>query len=121
VNPKLNFTWEVDSLKQNILTINLTFNEPFQISPKSDQDMLVFHVLEKEIFVSKDFHPLSEDSRTLSIKCRKQMYNSEVNQQLEAVYEQTKVMIKGSVVGSFVINIFLAGSLSYMISMMNSL
>jgi hypothetical protein len=29
--------------------------------------------------------------------------------------------MKGSVIGSFIMNIFLAGSLSYMISMMNSL
>jgi hypothetical protein len=52
---------------------------------------------------------------------RKQMQDTEFNRQLEQAYQSTETFIKGTMTSSFVVNMFFAGSLSYIISMMNSL
>lgn len=40
---------------------------------------------------------------------------------MQSVYESTETSIKGSVVGGFVINLLVAGSLSLILGMINSL
>ena len=40
---KLNLTWVIDSYKNETMTINLTFNFPFEISPSIIEDQLVIY------------------------------------------------------------------------------
>ena len=40
---KLNLTWVIDSYKNETMTINLTFNFPFEISPSIQEDQLVIY------------------------------------------------------------------------------
>jgi hypothetical protein len=69
VYPKLNATWVIDSYKGDLLILNITFLNPEQISPMTEQDTLVFHIKEREWFISKDFVML--ETPTLIIKCKK--------------------------------------------------
>lgn len=49
------------------------------------------------------------------------MEDSTLNRAMQSVYESTETSIKGSVVGGFVINLLVAGSLSLILGMINSL
>ena len=49
------------------------------------------------------------------------MEDSTLNRAMQSVYESTETGIKSSVVGGFVINLLVAGSLSLILSMINSL
>lgn len=69
VYPNLNATWVVDSYKGDLMIINITFLNPEQISPMTEQDTLVFHIKEREWFISKDFAVL--ETPTLVTKCKK--------------------------------------------------
>ena len=86
-NPKLNFTWKVDSFEQDLLTINLTFRDPEQISPKVEQDSVIFHIKTKEFLLSKTLNVLSDDFLTLSIHVKKQMENSAFNLNVDSAYQ----------------------------------
>ena len=45
VYPNLNLTWIVNTFKGDLLQLNVTFNDPDQISPLTyGQDIIVFHI-----------------------------------------------------------------------------
>jgi hypothetical protein len=74
-NPKfnlsmVNLTWNTLSFEDNLLIIQLNFNNPILVSTESSQDVLVFHIKERnDFFVSKEYNTvLSSNSTTLLTK-----------------------------------------------------
>ena len=49
---KLNLTWVIDSYKNETMTINLTFNFPFEISPSIQEDQLVIYFNQSKSLIS---------------------------------------------------------------------
>lgn len=64
---------------------------------------------------------IDSDFHTLSIKCRKQMADSALNRGIETASEVLDTSMKGSMVSSFAVNLLVAGSLSQLLGMINSL
>ena len=64
---------------------------------------------------------LDENHRTLTTKCRKQMADTDFNRNYESASESTEAGVKSTVIGSFATNLVMAGSLSQILGMINSL
>jgi hypothetical protein len=70
---RLNLTWNVTGYERDQLNISLKFNNPVDISPKIDQDRIIFHILDlQHFFISETLlMDLSEEYHTLKYPIRK--------------------------------------------------
>jgi hypothetical protein len=71
---KLNLTWVIDSYKNDTMTLNLSFNNPFEISPNILQDHLFIYFNQSQSLItclaygnsSNNSTRLSDSSKTMS-------------------------------------------------------
>lgn len=70
---KLNLTWSVTKYYKDYMVISLKFYHPEEISPLSDLDELVFHIIDPgNFFISAtEIQILHSDYRTLKHTVRK--------------------------------------------------
>ena len=81
---RLNLTWIIDSYKNETMTMNLTFNFPFEISPDDLEDRLVIYFNQSKSLItcqadensSGNLTRLNESSRTMSLVIPKQLTKS---------------------------------------------
>mmetsp|Transcript_25612 Transcript_25612/g.39409 ORF Transcript_25612/g.39409 Transcript_25612/m.39409 type:complete len:360 (-) Transcript_25612:1793-2872(-) len=120
---KLNLTWAVESYSGQNLKLRVVFNDPYEISPLPTQDTLSIHFLEvAPFFISKQtLLPLDPSSRVLHAKISKQTPNTEFIKAFKQVAEQAEGVLKGSMASTFALNLVMAGSLSLLLGMINSL
>lgn len=74
-NYTLNLTWVVHVYENNTMEINVTFNEPYEVSPMRDgeRDELILHVKDPSLYFMSakyliDLHP---ENRTMKINIPK--------------------------------------------------
>lgn len=120
---KLNLTWNVTTYDKDIMVIKLNFSDPLYISKNIIQDQIVFHILDpKFFFISKKYlKDLNKEYYTLRYPIRKQIILTPVVAGFMEATEVTAKVMLNSQIFIFFISLFLAGILTYFLSMINSL
>ena len=111
---KLAFTWNVTYYSERKMTIQLEFEDPIYVSIAEASDVLFLRVLDMHPFVSKtSFNRIPEGTESYSI-IPAQMANNLVTEALEASTAFIDITSQTAIASNFIINIFLAGALSYL-------
>ena len=120
----LNFTWECMGFTGTEMHIFMNFSYPIEISPEVVPDMLVLHFkpVSKEHFISPELQKsIHQNWRTISSSLLKQIPNDSLTQSMAESAASSESLMKGLLIATFVMNLVLSGSMTYMISMIRSL
>ena len=128
----VNFTWVVTEYgdwegqkdpKVSKMVFKLVFLEPLEISPLKVQDSLVLHIKDKQaFFISETLNKdLDDQFCTLETKVTRQMEDTAFTQNFQSSSESGSDGLKGMMLISFLINLVLAGAMSYLVGWINAL
>jgi hypothetical protein len=119
----VNFTWSCTKLVNNKMEFKLTFPNPYEISPLSDQDKFIFYIKEEgyPIFRSRDGKDLLPSNVLMIKKIPKQMPDTDFTKQFMSSVNSANKQLKIMLLVTFLMNLVLSGSLRYMIMMIRFL
>jgi hypothetical protein len=105
------------------MMMKLNFSNALAISPNQVQDLLVIHIRERrDHFISKtQLKDLHRNYTTLSLPIKKQLIDESLSYSLISASENSKVTLKSSFIGTFILNIVLQGAMHFILSMIRSL
>ena len=102
----------------------MEFEDPFAISTKLIQDLLIFHIFDNgtDMFYSPELNKtIHNSSRTLSSRIRKQMENSEFNNQVKETTETGAISMEALLIMTLMMNIFSGNALVHFVMLIRSL
>ena len=103
--------------------LECVFNNPSEISPLMEQDVLVVHFKLPGWFYSEPLKKsLDENFHTLRSRVRKQLENSDFNKEFTETSEQSSKGMKIMMIVAFLMNMLMTGrSLYYFIVWVNAM
>jgi hypothetical protein len=113
----LNFTWTMVSFEGDILTLKMNFTNPSQISPGDSFDELAIHF--EGYFASSNGVILS--TRYLSYPLKRQLADTLAIRSYQSVSSASSGAIVSTFIISIFINMFLAGVMSLLVGLLNSM
>jgi uncharacterized protein YktA (UPF0223 family) len=90
------------------------FNDPVNISPLSEQDILVVHFKSTEFFYSETVSQnLNKKYVTMRSGVKKQLEDTKFNQEFTETSDQSSQAMKIMMIVSFIMNTMMSGSSQY--------
>ena len=100
----LKFTWQLDSVQDNLMRFKLNFTHPEAISPEAEQDTLVMHLIDPNSFMFFSIDELTfvhHSCRTMRKKITKQMTKSDIVQMAFDSGDKVEDIMKAGLIFAF--------------------
>ena len=117
----LEFTWNVTEFTSSTMTIHMHFTDPVQVSSRSVKDELKLTILDSTSFRSRESMMFLAEGEQISYAIPVQLEQSRVNDIFTNSIGSVEVATNTALVGNFVINILISGSLNFLWGTINCL